>query len=485
MDNHLACITSRLARGVFWSTVGNAISKVVILGTTFIVARVLQREHFGELATVQNTIGMLASLAGFGFGITATKYVSELYHTNRERAVRIIQLTSLFSWVTGGLAAVLLCVLAPLLATHILGASQLTASLHFGALLLLFSSTNGAQMGSLIGLEAFKSVALLNILSSLISIPLFLGGSRFAGVTGAVFGLACTQIILWLITHVVIRRYLRCPGIARYDSSILRELPIILKFSLPALAGTIIIGPAHWICTALVVNQPQGYGEMGSFGIANQFRLPLVFLIGVITQPLLPVLSSLTGSQHGSEVSSRAIVAAQLQTSRYVLLGGIPILFMSQYAIALVGKQFADAESIIGLLTVATMIQGVAAVTGPLLMATNRMKTAFGVNLSYALTLITATYLLSPHYGATGLAIGYILAYAMPTLWVTFTLRRVLPKRFTFYIYICLALIASLAVIYFASPKCLRPLEVIPAVILTLYLTSQSFRDKILFPDFR
>jgi O-antigen/teichoic acid export membrane protein len=182
-------------------------------------------------------------------------------------------------------------------------------------------------------------------------------------------------------------------------------------------------------------------------------------------------------------VSSRAIVAAQLQTSRFVLLGGIPILFMSQYAIALFGKQFAGAELIIGLLIVATMIQGVAAVTGPFLMATNRMKTAFYVNLSYALTLIAATFLLSPRYGATGLAIGYILAYTMPTLWVTFTLRRELPDRFTFYIYICLAFIASLAAVYFASPKCLRPLAVIPASILALYLTSHKFRDKVLFPD--
>ena len=71
-------LRSRLADGVLWSFTGAAISRGLNLLAMVLVARMVGKVGFGELGTVQSTVGMFAVFAGFGMGITATKHVAEL-----------------------------------------------------------------------------------------------------------------------------------------------------------------------------------------------------------------------------------------------------------------------------------------------------------------------------------------------------------------------------------------------------------------------
>ena len=93
----------RIAKGVFWSLAGALISRGLAMVSSVLVARMLGREGFGELGTIQATVGMFGVFAGFGLGMTATKFVAELKFTNPLRAGRIIGLSSLTSWASGGL----------------------------------------------------------------------------------------------------------------------------------------------------------------------------------------------------------------------------------------------------------------------------------------------------------------------------------------------------------------------------------------------
>jgi len=56
----------------------------------------------GQLGMVQSTAGMFGIFAGFGMGLTANKHVAELKIKDPARAGRIIGLSSLVSWTTGG-----------------------------------------------------------------------------------------------------------------------------------------------------------------------------------------------------------------------------------------------------------------------------------------------------------------------------------------------------------------------------------------------
>src|SRR5216683_7526188 len=75
----------RLARGAFWSLVGTVLSRGLGLAAGIFVARTLGKEGFGQFGIIRGTVEMFGIFAGFGLGLTATKYVAELRQTDRQR----------------------------------------------------------------------------------------------------------------------------------------------------------------------------------------------------------------------------------------------------------------------------------------------------------------------------------------------------------------------------------------------------------------
>src|ERR1035437_5586151 len=78
----------RLAHGVFWSFSGTVVARALGLIASIIVARLLGRGAYGELGIIQSTVGMFGLFAGFGMGITATKFVAEYRKTDPEQIGR-------------------------------------------------------------------------------------------------------------------------------------------------------------------------------------------------------------------------------------------------------------------------------------------------------------------------------------------------------------------------------------------------------------
>src|SRR4030095_9246929 len=86
-----------LIRGAFWALCGSLTSRVLALGAAIIAARILGKEVYGELGIVQSTLSMFGTLAGFGLGTTAMKYVAEHRSKDPAKAGRIIALWSVLS----------------------------------------------------------------------------------------------------------------------------------------------------------------------------------------------------------------------------------------------------------------------------------------------------------------------------------------------------------------------------------------------------
>src|SRR5436853_6781993 len=86
-------IAARLARGIGWSVFAAAGSRAIALGCSIGLARILGREHYGELGVIQTTITTFQVFAAFGLGLTASKFMAELRHTDPSRAGRIAALS--------------------------------------------------------------------------------------------------------------------------------------------------------------------------------------------------------------------------------------------------------------------------------------------------------------------------------------------------------------------------------------------------------
>src|SRR4030042_6487164 len=282
----------RLAKGVFWSMAGAVISRGLMFAASVLVARMLGKTGFGELGIIQSTVGMFGVFAGFGLGLTATQHVAEFRSSDPARAGRIISLSWLVAMLTGGLMALGLFIFAPLLAVHTINAPHLTGVLRIGALILFITALHGAQTGALSGFEAFKTIAHVNLFVGLISFPILVLGAYFGGLTGAVWALAINLGFNWLLHHLALRKEARRYHVLFAFGDCRRELPVLWRFSLPAVLAGSMVGRIDWICSALLVNQPDGYGEMGIYNAANQWYVMLMFLPGLLGQVVLPVLSA-------------------------------------------------------------------------------------------------------------------------------------------------------------------------------------------------
>ncbi len=272
--------------------VGTFASRALGLAAAILAARILGKAVYGELGIIQSTVGMLGTFAGFGMGTTARKYVAELRNNDPVKAGRIIALSSLVSWGVSLVLVVALYLGAPWLCLDTLAAPHLTGYVRISGLLLVLSGVNGAQLGVLSGFEAFKSIARVSALTGLLNFPLIVGGAFFFGLGGIIWGMVLAQGIGCLLNLYALRREANRYGILISFSSCMSEIPVVWRYSAPAVLGSALISVVNWIAATMLVRRPNGYGEMGSFNAANQWFNALMWLPYVVSGVTLPVLPS-------------------------------------------------------------------------------------------------------------------------------------------------------------------------------------------------
>lgn len=179
-----AQLGARLARGTFWTVVGSVLSRVLGLGSSVVVARLIGRTAYGELGMIQLTAGMFGTFAGFGIGVTATKYVAQLRESQRSRCGRMIGLSLTVATLGGVVAGGCLFLFAPWLASSSLGAPHLTPLLKASAGSAVFGAIQGAYLGALAGFEAFRKVAWVNWFSSMLGVAVVVLGTVLDGLGG-------------------------------------------------------------------------------------------------------------------------------------------------------------------------------------------------------------------------------------------------------------------------------------------------------------
>jgi O-antigen/teichoic acid export membrane protein len=374
----------------------------------------LGREQFGEYGIIQSTVGMFGVFAGMGLGLTATKYVAELRVTNPHRAGRIIALSTAVALGTATTAAVALFAAAPWLAASTLNAPNLSAELRIATGVLFLNALNGTQTGVLAGLEAFRTIARVNLIRGVLTFPLAVAGVLLWNLRGAVAALVAAAAVGWILNHIAICAECRRNGIAVRWERFWPERTILWKFSLPAVLGGATATPAMWAASSILVNQPHGYAEMGIFSAANQWRNAVAFLPALLSQPLLSMLSNLSVGDSGS---FRKLLRANLLLSFGLsLLIAAPIVVCSSWILKAYGGGFVVGRLVLILLVLATVISSTAAVIGQAIASLGRMWWGFNLNTVWALMLLSCAVLLVPRYGALGLATAFLASYLVHAL---------------------------------------------------------------------
>ncbi len=419
-------VGSRLVHGIFWSIAGSVMSRGLMLCATVLVARMLGKTVYGELGMIQSTVGMFGVFAGFGLGLTATKHVAEFRQSDPARAGRIIGISGIFALGTGGLMALSLLIFAPWLAESTINAPHLVGVLRIGALILFINALNGAQTGALAGFEAFKAIAYVNLFVGLVSFPILVCGAYFGGITGAVWALAINLCFNWLLNHIALRKKARCYHVPFTFRNCRHELPLIWSFALPAALSGIMVGPANWVCRAMLTNQPNGYDEIGILTAALVFQGLLLFIARMLGAPLLSMVSNA-----GANISDKLGIVNILSTWIFGVVFAVPLLCFPEIPQMIFGSDYAKRSFyvtfslVILCSSIMTYKQGLTRIN----VANNIIWLGFFSNFFWAVILITSTFFLV-HWGAIGLSVSLVIAYTLQTviLFPIYYARDLVPK---------------------------------------------------------
>lgn len=407
-------IGSRIASGVFWSFLGSVISRGSMLLAAILVARILGKEQYGELGMIRSTINMFVVFAGFGLGLTATKYVAEFRESDKVKTGKIIGLSAIFAGLSGGLIAVIILTLTPYLAKNTINAPHLILELRLGAVMLFFSALNGAQTGVLSGFEAFKAIARVNLISGVVAFPIQIGFTYLWGLTGSVVGYGISFLLLWILSYSAVRKESKKYNVHINFFNAWNEWEVLYKFSLPALLSGLLVSPVVWICNAMLVNYPDGFGQMAIFDAANQWRTLIIFIPTILSQIALPLLSSSldTNNKYNNilRVNLKINVVISLLVTAIVSIFSVPIM-------KLYGGDFEEGWPVLILLALSAVLFSIGNILGKVLASKGKMWLGFIFNFIWAVLIIAVSYvLLKEGYGAVGLAIANFISYLLFTI---------------------------------------------------------------------
>lgn len=417
-------VRARFARGAVWCVAEAGLTQGLRLVAFALAARVLGAQGFGELSMIQNTVGMAGIFAGAGLGVTATRHIAASRQSDPDRAGRILSLCTLLGLVSGGAAAAALWCSADWLARAALHAPALASPLRIASTLIWAMTLLGVETGALAGLEAFRTLALTSLAGGMLTLGLVVAGAARGGVPGAVAGLALATLGAAAVARAALHVECRRRGVPVWRRPGRGDAGVLFGFSLPALLSSSMNVPFLWLAATILVRRPGGYFEMGLFSAANQWRLLIAFLPGVLERSALPVLSSLASAGDWRRFRSLLWTHVAAAAGGAACLA-LPVSLAAPWVMGLYGEGFRQGRPLVVLLAVAAVLAAANSAVGTAMVSRSRVWRAALYNAIWGVTLLAAALVWIPPFGARGLAGALIAAYLVHTALQAAYLRHI------------------------------------------------------------
>ncbi len=285
-------IEHKLRVGLIWNVSGTIISKVIVMITAILTARILGADKNGEFGIINNTVGMFSTFAVLGLGTTATRFIAEFKEDERERCGNIIALAMAFALISSVLFAAVLIFKGEWLARTTLNNEELTMGLSLSSIMMVFNTLNTVQNSILSGFEDFKSIAKISVIQGIISFPIFLVFTYLLGVNGLVIGYGIVGSISFFVARFKIISLCKRYSINVLYKNCLKEYKIFFKFALPSMLMNVLVIPVTWLGNTIIIQDELGYYNLGVFNAANQWRTAITLLPTAIGNVILPYIIS-------------------------------------------------------------------------------------------------------------------------------------------------------------------------------------------------
>lgn len=408
-------IVKRIANGAFWSLVGTAVAKAILLLSSIALAHILGVAKYGELGLVRSTVNMFVCLGTVGMGVTATKYISQYLQKDNILVSKIIKLTSLFAFISGVIIAFIIYLFSDPIAQYTSQTVNISAEIKIGTVILCATVMNGAINGILSGFEDFKHIAVNTFASSIIESILIIAGAYYYGVVGALLGYGLGTFSLLLLNILSSSKNLKRNGINISSANLkIEDFKILYKFSLPAALSSFLVAPTFWIIRTLIVKF-DGMASLGIYEMADQWKIIILFIPSALSNIVLPILSSKTSDDTKKDFNKALKYNLILNFITTFVLALI-ILCFSTLITKAYGNGFNNVIPLI-LLAFSTCFSSIASVFGIAIISKGKVWTGLLFNLLWAIIFVSTSYIsLLMGYGVNGVAMALISSYIIHSI---------------------------------------------------------------------
>ncbi|WP_165249038.1 oligosaccharide flippase family protein [Adlercreutzia sp. ZJ141] len=399
---------ARVGSALGYNIAGLCASKGAVFIAQVLASRILGATLYGQASIVVNTTAVFATMAALGLGVLTTRFAAELRDSDKDRLNRILGMSAAVGLVSSVSFAGVLFAAADAIAQSQLGSSSMAPYLRVAAVTLAFSTYNGIQRGTLVGLERFRQVMTVDIVSGMANIIFCPVAAILWGVDGYIVALAVVAVVTNLAYWVSVRRGLRRFSL-RFDlKGAKSELRLLGSFALPTMLAGVLVGPVNWVCGVLLINLPAGYAEYGLYSAAFQWRTMVTTVLGAFGNAMLPILIAAKDSDESIERLSMLtewIVAIVISALIVPFSGVLTVLYGETYD----AKSFSDCmTALMASCVVGSYLNGV----NRKVIQRQKMWTAFVGNLIWAIATIFCTVAFLS-LGAVGLACAVLAGYAI------------------------------------------------------------------------
>lgn len=385
-------VLQKTARGIFWNFVAYGLSKVVVLITTSILARLLSKDDFGLVALAVVAINYLAVIKDLGLGVALIQRREEV----NEAANTVFTINLIF----GVILSLVLIPIAPLVADYF-NNPMVTPVLRWLGLSFFLGALGSVHVVWLMRELDYRRKLIPDMGSALVkgavSIGLALAGyGVWALVFGQLSGVLSSIILYWIIVPWR-PRFALDPKITgalmKFGSSIFTS--DIVNVSIDNL-GYIIIGRVF------------GAVQLGVYTLA--FRLPEMLVLGnlwimaSVTYPAFAnIQDDLNNMRRGFLGSIRMVGLIVVPICLGLIIAADPIIRV------VFGDQWADAIPILRILALYTLIASVGYHVGDVYKAIGRPGILLNMTI-LTLILMAITLTIGSRFGLEGIAWGYVTA---------------------------------------------------------------------------
>lgn len=399
---------------LIWSTLGTVVVRLTPMLTTILISHWFGIEFVGKFGVTYSTLVSSSLLAASGVSLMATRNVAAHATTDPGLTGRLVGMALCLVTGTSVLLSVLIFLFADEIAGRLLKQPELAFYLRVISPLVILSALNSLQTAILSGLQEFRMIARLNMIFGalmIVSVPV---GLYFYGLAGSFITLGCAYLLACLIAYPLMLRALSERSIRIGFRGALSQWPLVTRYAVPALLASLLYEPMNWICTAIVINNPDGLEQIGLYFIAMQLETLLLFVPQIVVQVAIPVLSK--GFGQGDRRRVTHMLAMSIGTNIAMAAGFVTLMMLfGNWFLLLFHLDPAQHWPIFTVVILTAAVIAGALPLGQVPVCSGYMWTGLLFTAGWALTFILGTALLQDH-GALGLVIARAIAWCLQTL---------------------------------------------------------------------